>query len=178
MIVALPAIVDTTLTILAAPYYNAFNAFDLHIYFETHGHELISPPHWILAIYPGAMWLTVLLVECCAWVRVKSAASITSPDAALARGASMALMGRNLAFIYAPMMAIPAPIVGVGAMMLLLTRSNFALIITAYGSTMLVGSMSMILMAPSEGRLGGRLTGWPWGKGAARENGAAAAREG
>lgn len=179
LLVAIPAIVYTPLTILLAPKYSAFDAFDLHMYFVLHGHELVSPPHWILAIYPGAMWLTVLLVECCAWVRVKSVASITSPDAGLARRASLALTTLNVGFIYAPMVIVPVMMGSIMAQLLWQPADALGLdtlVNWTFVSTMIVGWASYIavLLFAVEGRLGGRLTGWPWSKGSAQDDGAAA----
>lgn len=181
--VAIPAIVYTTLTILVAPKYSPFDAFDLQEYLAIHGHELVLPPHWILAIFPGAMWLTVLLVEVCAWARVKSAASNTSPDAALARGASMALTELNLGFIYSPMI-LASVLMGNPTVQLLSLAAHAlgldSILLTVFTTTLIVGytSNAVVLLFALEGRLGGRLTGWPWSGRTARDGGAAAAGEG
>ncbi len=181
--VAIPAIIYTALIILVAPKYSAFDAFDLQIYRAIHGHDIVLPPHWILAIYPGAVWLTVLLVECCVWARVKSAACITSPDAALARDASMAFTVLNVGTIYGPAM-MAATMIGNMTMQLLVQTAvaldlDF-LVFWAFAITMIVGYVSffVVLFSTFEGRLGGRLTGWPWRQRAVRETGAAARGDG
>lgn len=171
VIIAIPAIVYTVLTILVAPSYSAFDPFDVRMYLAVHGHAIISPPRWILAIFPGAMWLTVLLVESCVWARVKAPARITLYNAPLARDASMALTGLNVTSIYGPMMATPA-VMGLGGM-LFLSRAADALDLSALVkvtgiTTMLVGYIGMAVVLTSEGRLGGRVTGWPWTKERAR----------
>lgn len=164
IIMALFALAYTVLTILLAPHYMPFYAFDLQRY------ALISPPHWILVLYPCAFFLTAIVVEGCAQVRVKAQGGITSADAVLARNLSMALIGFDLSRIY--YLGFLMGWIGIGVTPLLsptlLTLSLDALdFITSFVPLLWLGIGASLLQ--SEGRLGGRLTGWPWRNGAARE---------
>ncbi len=182
LILAFPAFAYTTVTILVAPYYQPFSSYDLRAY------ALIPPPHWVLVLYPCAAFLTVIVIECCVWVRVKAAAVITSPDTTLARRLSMGVLVRHVVWLYSMVIFVPL-IMGSGAMDMLsntpgsmnydaLTFRDIV-IVTLKMSLPPVLLISGMVILVSEGRMGGRLTGWPWGSNrAAQDNGAAAEARG
>ncbi len=181
LILAFPFLAYTTVTILAAPYYQPFSSYDLREY------ALIPPPHWILVLYPCAAFLTVIVIECCVWVSVKSAAVITSPDTTLARRLSMGVLVRHVLMLYSMVMFVPL-IMGSGAMNMLsntlgsiyddpLTFRDIVILILKMSPPPLI-FIGMMVMVASEERMGGRLTGWPWSSRAAQGDDAAAGEGG
>jgi hypothetical protein len=160
VIVAFPAVVYTALTVLLAPHYQPFSSFELRY------DALIPPPRWILAIYPCALWLHVLLVEGCAWARVRAPAAITSPDTTLARRLSMGVIGEHLSSLYGSLLIVPSSM-GLGAVALLQPTSEvipYGVLSSVVFGTLVICGLSALQMMMSQGRLGGRLTGWPWSK--------------
>ncbi len=173
LIVALPFLVYSAVTLVVAPRYVAFTPDVVREYG-------IVPPRWILAVYPGALLLLVIVAEVCAWIVVKSAAPIRLRDAALARRFNMVLIRCRmstiyyLALVFSPQLVINSP---------LLTSTDYAgegidwglwLWMLLYFICWGMGLPIMLTL----GRMGGRLTGWPWSDGAARDGGAAAEARG
>ncbi len=173
LIVALPVLVYSTVTLIVAPRYVAFAPDVVREY------GIVPPPRWILALYPGALLLTVIFAEVCVWIVAKSSAPIRLQNAALAQRFNVGVKRQRMMSIYYLTLIFSAQSVIPGSQ--LLTSTGHAgegiyweiwLWLLLFVTCLVVG-MSILL---TQGRMGGRLTGWPWGSNRAaaeaREDGA------
>lgn len=126
LIVAIPFLFCSAVTLIFALRYVAFTPGDIRDF------GIIPPPHRILAIYPCTLLLTLILVEACVWIELKSSVAIRSQDAALARYVNMKTMRQQMAGYYY-MALISFPTTGMGVVRLFTPTSVLAALSGQWG---------------------------------------------
>ncbi len=170
LIVALPFLVFSVVALILAPGYVAFTP-DI-----VRASGLVPPPQWILAVYPGMLLLMVIVAEVCVWIMATSPASIRLRDAALAQRFNMGILRQRMSHLYFMTLLFSTQLVQPALYLFtseghVVDSSEWRMVLWLVLFFISVG-VGLSLMS-TMGRMGGRLTGWPWSKRAVRDGGAA-----
>lgn len=170
---AVPFLVYSTMALILAPRYVAFTPDIVRQY------GIVPPPQWILAVYSGALLLMVIIAEVCVWIVAKAPAPIRLQNAALAQRFNMVIIRQRMSAIYLFTLIFSPQLGNVGIQLFTPTVQGDEGVGWLLGFWLLLFIVSLIAgltIQFTSGRMGGRLTGWPWSSGAARDDGEAAAR--
>lgn len=172
---AVPLLVYSAVTLILAPRYVAFTPDIVRQY------GIVPPPQWILAIYPGALLLMVVIAEVCVLILAKSPAPIRLRDAALAQRFNMVIIRQRMSAIYLFTLMFSPQLVDAGWQLFTPTvqgEDGFGWLL-GFGLVLFIVSLiGGLTIQFTLGRMGGRLTGWPWSAGTGRNGGAAARGDG
>jgi hypothetical protein len=169
LIVALSFLVYSIVTLILAPRYVAFSPDVIREY------GIVPPPRWFLAVYPCALLLIVIFAEVCVWIVAKSSAPIRLQNSALAQRFNMGIIRQRMSGIYFMTLVFSPQFAGNGLMLFTSTGHVSESSGWRMGVWLFLFFISYAVGLPivfTVGRMGGRLTGWPWGNGATRDGAA------